>query len=58
MWPYASQGKHYPSEKKDAIGKVATMYAKVVNAKPFDSYEMSEADVAGKILRSFAQKDG
>ncbi|CAE7031595.1 unnamed protein product [Symbiodinium natans] len=50
LWPYHTKGRHDPPKKVTACSKFADAYAKAVKTKPVDSYLMTDADVAARIV--------
>lgn len=52
LWPFHMKGKH-DSKGQGAAGKIGAMYGKVFKTKTVDSFTLTEADVADKIVGCF-----
>ena len=50
LWPYHTKGKHDPPKRVTTCSKVAELYAKAVKTKPVDSYLLTDADIATRIV--------
>ncbi|CAE7216005.1 KIF18A [Symbiodinium necroappetens] len=50
LWPYHTKGRHDPPKRVTTCSKVADVYAKAVKTKPVDSYLMTDADIASRIV--------
>ena len=50
LWPYQTKGRHDPPKKPTTCSKVVDAYAKALKTKPADSFLMTDADVAARIV--------